>query len=86
MGHGSFAKFTEIQPRVSGLNPGGRNHHLGRGQIKAFVCTAGNPVIAAPNAVRLEEALENLEFMVSIDFYLNETSKHADIILPPTGA
>jgi anaerobic selenocysteine-containing dehydrogenase len=57
----------------------------GKGQIKAFVCTAGNPVISAPNGVRLEEALTNLEFMVSIDFYMNETSKHADIILPPCG-
>jgi len=55
------------------------------GQIKAFVTTAGNPVISSPNGVRLEQALANLDFMVSIDFYLNETTKHADIILPPCG-
>ncbi|ACA86683.1 molybdopterin-dependent oxidoreductase [Shewanella woodyi] len=57
----------------------------GEGQIKAFVVTAGNPVISSPNGVRLENALANLDFMVAVDFYINETTKHADIILPPSG-
>jgi NADPH-dependent glutamate synthase beta subunit-like oxidoreductase/formylmethanofuran dehydrogenase subunit B len=57
----------------------------GAGQIRGFVCIAGNPVISVPNAKKLDHALEQLDFMVSIDFYLNETSRHADIILPPTG-
>jgi anaerobic selenocysteine-containing dehydrogenase len=57
----------------------------GIGQVKAFVCTSANPVISSPNGTKVEEALESLEFMVSIDFYLNETSRLADIILPPTG-
>ncbi len=57
----------------------------GEGQVKAFVCVAGNPVLSAPNGRQLDEALEQLDFMVSIDFFLNETSRHADIILPPTG-
>lgn len=56
----------------------------GEGQIKALICTAGNPVLSIPNGKKLEKALEQLEFMVSIDIYLNETSKHADIILPTT--
>ena len=56
----------------------------GEDQIKAFVCIAGNPVLSTPNGKRLEKALSQLEFMVSIDIYLNETSKHADIILPST--
>lgn len=55
----------------------------GAGQIKAMVISAGNPVLSAPNGTQLEKALEQLDFMVSIDIYLNETSKHAHIILPP---
>ncbi len=57
----------------------------GEGQIKAFISVAGNPVLTAPNGRMMDEALESLDFMVSIDFFLNETSRHADIILPPTG-
>jgi len=56
----------------------------GKDQIKAFVCIAGNPVLSTPNGVKLERALSKLEFMVSIDIYLNETSKYATIILPTT--
>ncbi len=56
----------------------------GEGQIKMFICTAGNPVLSTPNGKKLEKALEELEFMVSIDIYLNETSKYANIILPST--
>ncbi len=56
----------------------------GEGQIKMFICTAGNPVLSTPNGKKLEKALEKLEFMVSIDIYLNETSKYANIILPST--
>lgn len=56
----------------------------GEGQIKMFICTAGNPVLSAPNGKKLEKALEKLDFMVSIDIYLNETSKYANIILPTT--
>ncbi|OUR68232.1 dehydrogenase [Bermanella sp. 47_1433_sub80_T6] len=55
----------------------------GEGQIKAFINIAGNPVLSTPNGKLLDSALEGLEFMVSIDYYLNETSKHANIILPP---
>lgn len=55
----------------------------GEGQIKALITYAGNPALSTPNAKRLEEALPNLDFMVSIDIFLNETTRHADIILPP---
>lgn len=56
----------------------------GEGQIKMFICTAGNPVLSSPNGKKMEKALEKLDFMVSIDIYLNETSKYANIILPTT--
>lgn len=58
----------------------------GEGQIRAFVTVAGNPVLSSPNGKRLDEALSKLDFMVSVDYYLNETTRHADIILPPTMA
>ncbi|WP_272974724.1 molybdopterin-dependent oxidoreductase, partial [Alcanivorax jadensis] len=57
----------------------------GKGQVKAFVSHAGNPVLSCPDGQKLDQALNNLDFMVSIDFYINETTRHADIILPPTG-
>jgi len=56
----------------------------GKGQIKALVTSCGNPVLSTPNGQQLDQALAGLDFMVSIDFYLNETSRHADVILPPT--
>jgi len=56
----------------------------GENQIKAMVTIAGNPVLSTPNGTQLEKAFESLEFMVAIDIYLNETTKHADIILPTT--
>jgi anaerobic selenocysteine-containing dehydrogenase len=58
----------------------------GPGQVRALVTSAGNPVLSTPNGARLEAALGKLEFMVSIDFYLNETTRFAHIILPPTSA
>ena len=58
----------------------------GPGQIKALVTSAGNPVLSTPNGRELDRALEGLEFMVSIDPYINETTRHAHIILPPTSS
>jgi anaerobic selenocysteine-containing dehydrogenase len=57
----------------------------GQERIRAMIVSAGNPCLSSPNGKRLDKAFESLDFMVSIDFYLNETSRHADIILPPTG-
>ncbi len=58
----------------------------GEGQTRAFITICGNPVLSTPGGNRLEQAFENLEFMVSIDNYINETTRHADIILPtPAG-
>lgn len=55
----------------------------GDGQIKALFTSCGNPVLSTPNGAQLETALTKLEFMVSIDIYINETTRHANIILPP---
>jgi len=56
----------------------------GDGQIRALITSAGNPVLSSPGGRRLEKALESLDFMVSIDPYMNETTRHAHVILPPT--
>jgi len=55
----------------------------GDGQVRALVTIAGNPVLSAPDGRRLRAALDTLDFMVSVDPYLNETTRHADVILPP---
>jgi anaerobic selenocysteine-containing dehydrogenase len=54
----------------------------GEGQVRALVTVAGNPVLSLPNGARLDAALAGLDFMVSVDIYLNETTRHADVILP----
>ncbi|HZW23286.1 molybdopterin-dependent oxidoreductase [Noviherbaspirillum sp.] len=54
----------------------------GAGQVRALITVAGNPVLSAPNGGRLAAALDKLDFMVSVDIYLNETTRHADVILP----
>ena len=56
----------------------------GAGQIRAMVTVAGNPALSTPNGGQLDRALASLEFMVSVDFFLNETTRHAHLILPPT--
>jgi anaerobic selenocysteine-containing dehydrogenase len=53
--------------------------------IRALVTIAGNPVLSTPNGPRLEQALAGLDFVLAIDFYLNETTRHAHLVLPPTG-
>ncbi len=55
----------------------------GEGQIRAMVTVGGNPVSSNPNTVRLDAAFASLDFMVSVDPYINETTRHADVILPP---
>jgi anaerobic selenocysteine-containing dehydrogenase len=90
---GSFARFRS---RVRGLPEFGGELPVsclaeeietpGPGQVRALVTSAGNPVLSTPNGARLDRALPSLEFMVSIDFYRNETTRHADVILPPTFA
>lgn len=58
----------------------------GKGQVRAVITVAGNPVLSTPNSRRLQHALGTLEFMVSVDIYLNETTRYANVILPPPPA
>ncbi len=58
----------------------------GDGQVKALITIAGNPILSTPNSQRLQHSLEKLDFMVSVDMYLNETTRYANVILPPLPA
>ncbi|HWT05877.1 MAG TPA: molybdopterin dinucleotide binding domain-containing protein, partial [Xanthomonadales bacterium] len=55
----------------------------GPGQVRALITVAGNPVLSTPNGTKVDAALSGLDFMVSVDPYLNETTRHADVIMPP---
>ena len=55
----------------------------GAGQIKGMLLMAGNPVLSTPNGEQLDRAFKGLDLLVAIDFYINESSRHADFILPP---
>lgn len=56
----------------------------GDGQIRALIVSAGNPVLSTPNGLELEKALGQLDLMVSLDLYVNETNAYADYVLPAT--
>ncbi len=91
---GQTGHFDKGRSRVSGLPEFGGEYPAvalaeeidtpGEGQIRALITFAGNPVLSTPNGRRLERALGKLEMMVSVDIYRNETTRHADFILPPT--
>ncbi len=55
----------------------------GEGQVRVAITVSGNPVVSNPNSQRLDKALASLDFMVSLDIYCNETTRHADVIIPP---
>jgi anaerobic selenocysteine-containing dehydrogenase len=92
----SGGHFNRWQSRVSGRPEYGGELPVsalaeemlteGEGQIRALVTVAGNPVLSTPNGRQLEQALDGLEFMVSVDIYINETTRYADLILPSTSA
>jgi anaerobic selenocysteine-containing dehydrogenase len=91
-GRGRGARFGRWASRVRGLGEvfgelpmaclAEEIETPGDGQVRALVTIAGNPVVSAPNSERLAAALDELDFMVSIDLYVNETTRHADVILP----
>jgi anaerobic selenocysteine-containing dehydrogenase len=54
----------------------------GEGQVRALITVAGNPLVSTPNTGRLERAVGTLDFMLAVDIYVNETTRHADVILP----
>jgi len=92
--YGSKGHYDKFRSRVRGLPEFGNELPVaalaeemlteGDGRIRALVTFAGNPVLSTPNGRQLDRALAGLDFMVSVDLYLNETTRHAHLILPPT--
>ncbi|MBL0211887.1 MAG: molybdopterin-dependent oxidoreductase [Holophagaceae bacterium] len=88
--HGRWVSRVRRLPEVNGELPASAMAEEmltpGAGQVKAFITIAGNPVLSTPNGPQLELALNGLDFMVSLDMYINETTRFADVILPSTSA
>lgn len=84
--HGRFRSRVRDLPEVIGEIPvatlADEILTPGEGQVRALITVAGNPCLSTPNAGRLAESLRQLDFMISLDVYLNETTRHADVILP----
>jgi len=88
--------YAQWRSRVSGLPESGGELPVaalseeiltpGEGQIRGLLTICGNPVLSTPDGRKLDRALESLEFMVSVDIYRNETTRHADLILPPASS
>ena len=89
-GAGRFRSRVRGLPEVGGMLPNAtladEIETPGDGQIKGLVTVAGNPVLSVPNGERLGRALASLDFMVSVDLFVNETTRHAHLILPPRPA
>ena len=92
--YGSKGHYGKFRSRVRGLPEFGNELPVatlaeeiltdGAGRVRALFTFAGNPVLSTPNGRQLDRALAGLDFMVSVDPYLNETTRHAHLILPPT--
>ena len=86
------ARFGRWQSRVRGLDEvfgelpavclSEEIETPGEGQVRALITISGNPVVSNPNSARLQKAISELDFLVSLDVYVNETTRHADVILP----
>ena len=89
-GHARFRSRVRGLPETIGEMPSaGLADEIetpGDGQVRALLTFAGNPVLSIPNGRRLDRALASLDFMVAIDLYVNETTRHANVILPPAWA
>jgi anaerobic selenocysteine-containing dehydrogenase len=92
--YGAKGHYGKFRSRVRGLPEFGNELPVatlademlteGEGRIRSLITFAGNPVLSTPNGRQLDRALAGLEFMVSVDLYVNETTRHAHLILPPT--
>jgi len=89
-GHGRFRSRVRGLPETLGDLPAAclaeEIETPGPGQVRGLLTYAGNPVLSVPNGERLDRAFAGLDFMVSVDIYLNETTRHADLVLPPAWA
>ena len=90
MSVGAYRTIARGLPSIDGQLPAGamaeeiEASSAGEHRMRALITAAANPVLSAPNGNRLAAALGELDFMVSVDIYVNETTSHADLILPTT--
>src|SRR3954468_9809561 len=88
--HGRHHQRTSGLPEMNGELPvAGLADEIttpGVGQVRGMLVFAGNPVLSTPGGARLEQALETLEWCVAVDMYVTETTRHANVILPPVSA
>jgi anaerobic selenocysteine-containing dehydrogenase len=82
-GHSRVSKHPEALGEYPAAAMAEEIETPGDGQIRAMVVVGGNPILSTPNSQRLAKSFEQLDFMISVDIYLNETSRFADVILPP---
>ena len=81
--HSRVSGFPEVLSELPATALAEEIETPGDGQVEAVITIAGNPVLSAPDGDRLSKALDDVGFVLSIDPYLNETTRHADVILPP---
>src|SRR5215211_3342275 len=81
--HSRVRGLPEVASELPSITMAAEIETPGDGQVRAMITVAGNPALSVPNSARLDAALSTLEFMVSVDPYVNETTRHADVILPP---
>ena len=85
--HGSFHSRGAGLPDLNGELPvvtmPDQITRAGADRLRAMVVASGNPALSSPDARAVEAALRDLDFLVCIDFYVTETSRLADLILPP---
>ncbi|MEV6343148.1 molybdopterin oxidoreductase family protein [Actinoplanes sp. NPDC051851] len=84
--HSRVRGFPEVKGELPVATLADEIETPGAGRVRALITVAGNPVLSTPNSARLDRALGELDFMVSVDPYLNETTRHADVVLPPPDA
>jgi len=84
--HSRVKGFPEVRSEFPVATLADEIETPGQGQIRAMFTVAGNPIMSTPDSDRLDAAFRQLDFMVSVDIYRNETTRHADVILPPPSA
>ncbi|MCP4225214.1 MAG: hypothetical protein GY773_17895, partial [Actinomycetia bacterium] len=82
---GRVSGRPEVQAELPSADLPGEILEPGDGQLRMMFTVAGNPVRSCPGGDRMDEAFASLDAMVSVDLYINETTRHADVILPPVG-
>lgn len=85
-GHSRVSKKPEVLGEYPVAVLGEEILTPGENQIRALITVGGNPVLSTPHSSQLDQAFADLDFMVSVDIYLNETTRHANVVLPPPTA